>query len=198
MKIYGLQCPVCKIRIFSFHRHDFKSCGCTNNVFIDGGFDYCRWGFKDKKPKTVLFNYRLDQNYLDLKKKTLILVLGRNPSSKNLDWDTPFLGAPSYTRLKSWLRSLRTDDRVFFLENCTNQIKPSFNKNAIKKYVSKLCLTNIDKVIALGNDAEKVCRAAGVSYFKLPHPSGLNRKLNGREYITEQLIKCDEWLSDET
>ena len=46
MKVNAVQCPECKDIIFSRARHDFHHCSC-GYVFIDGGFDYCRFGAKD-------------------------------------------------------------------------------------------------------------------------------------------------------
>jgi hypothetical protein len=40
---HGLECPSCHDRIFSNSRHDFVECSCKL-LFIDGGFDYTRWG----------------------------------------------------------------------------------------------------------------------------------------------------------
>lgn len=43
MKVHAIQCPNCKDIIFSRARHDFRTCSC-GDVYIDGGFDYCRYG----------------------------------------------------------------------------------------------------------------------------------------------------------
>lgn len=42
-----IQCLECKTVLVSFHRHDFKKCGCSNKTFVDGGSDYLRCGGKD-------------------------------------------------------------------------------------------------------------------------------------------------------
>lgn len=34
--------------------HDFNGCGCKNNTFIDGGYDYLRYGAVDIKKVEVL------------------------------------------------------------------------------------------------------------------------------------------------
>lgn len=44
MKITGIRCPKCKDVIFSRARHDWHTCSC-NSTFIDGGFDYLRYGY---------------------------------------------------------------------------------------------------------------------------------------------------------
>ncbi len=42
----ALICWVCKRVLVSWFRHDFNSCGCPNEAFVDGGFDYFRYGAK--------------------------------------------------------------------------------------------------------------------------------------------------------
>lgn len=42
MKINYIKCKKCEDILFSFYRHDFKSCRCEES-FIDGGFDYSRY-----------------------------------------------------------------------------------------------------------------------------------------------------------
>lgn len=48
----GLECPLCHDRIFSNSRHDFVSCKCSE-IFIDGGFDYMRWGTNHDGTKPI-------------------------------------------------------------------------------------------------------------------------------------------------
>ena len=40
------QCGECGFIIESRHRHDFASCKC-GNIFVDGGKEYLRRGFKN-------------------------------------------------------------------------------------------------------------------------------------------------------
>lgn len=45
MKYPGVvQCLKCKSILISNHRHDFRLCGCSQQTFIDGGYDYMRYG----------------------------------------------------------------------------------------------------------------------------------------------------------
>lgn len=60
-----IQCLACKKVLVSNYRHDFNSCGCPNDTFIDGGYDYLRCGGKDLKLikvlKLVAVKSRLDK-----------------------------------------------------------------------------------------------------------------------------------------
>ena len=48
VKHTGLRCLVCEDIIFSESVHDFKFCAC-NNCFVDGGHEYFRYGFVNRK-----------------------------------------------------------------------------------------------------------------------------------------------------
>lgn len=42
-----VQCKSCGEVLTSYHRHDYKTCGCWNETMVDGGTDYQRYGGKD-------------------------------------------------------------------------------------------------------------------------------------------------------
>jgi len=46
IRVSTVICPGCKAEIYSRARHDFHTCGCPEQTFIDGGFDYTRYGGK--------------------------------------------------------------------------------------------------------------------------------------------------------
>lgn len=39
-----VQCRECGEVLTSYHRHDYKTCSCTNETMVDGGNDYQRYG----------------------------------------------------------------------------------------------------------------------------------------------------------
>ena len=43
----AIKCLQCNTVLESKHRHDFQCCGCENQTFVDGGYDYPRVGGKD-------------------------------------------------------------------------------------------------------------------------------------------------------
>jgi len=49
-----IKCLKCGDIIQSYHRHDFKWCSCEN-VFIDGGNDYMRYGGQALEDKPFTF-----------------------------------------------------------------------------------------------------------------------------------------------
>lgn len=56
----GVECPVCHKRMFSYNRHDYRTCGCENETMIDGGKDYLRYGWKNTVPKVIEYKEELD------------------------------------------------------------------------------------------------------------------------------------------
>jgi hypothetical protein len=67
-RIYGVQCPVCIKRMFSFHVHDYKTCGCENETMVDGGRSYLRYGWKTLKPRRIYW-CKKDGKYPEVKYK---------------------------------------------------------------------------------------------------------------------------------
>ena len=43
MIVKAYQCPSCRVWVWSRARHDMRHCQC-GDLFVDGGFDYCRVG----------------------------------------------------------------------------------------------------------------------------------------------------------
>ena len=126
-----------------------------------------------------------------------ILIVGDKPSAKNVDPKIPFVGTQSYKRLLEWIWKMDIDisdvtmmNRVEFVE----EMESSLSRAILLEY----------HVIALGNEAEKCVKTHGriflenmsilPNYFKLPHPSGLNRKLNDQKFVEKELKRCKEWL----
>lgn len=53
---WGIECPECKERLFSWYRHDFHYCK-GEHVFIDGGDDYLRYSatLDGRWPRRIYF-----------------------------------------------------------------------------------------------------------------------------------------------
>lgn len=54
-----IKCMECGYILVSNHRHDFNSCGCKNEAFVDGGYDYLRAGAKDLSKIKVVKELKL-------------------------------------------------------------------------------------------------------------------------------------------
>ena len=149
----------------------------------------------------------------------MIIFVGDKPSSKNKDPKIPFVGTQSYKRLLEWIWQMNINindvkivnkDQLFF--DFKSAIKSVyFSENARFEYRISDC-----KFIALDDNSAKVLDALQVEsvilsgfylgeqtvqkyvyklpYFKLPHPSGRNFKLNDKKFIDSKLKECETWL----
>ena len=66
----------------------------------------------------------------------------------------------------------------------------------VEAATAKMADTPMPKIITLGEMAAwGMGQTRGqVSFFQLPHPSGLNRKLNDKEWTAKVLADCKAWL----
>lgn len=63
--VEAVHCLECDTVLYSIHRHDFHSCGCPNDVFVDGGTDYLRVGAMDlSKAVAITLDLLKDEVYL--------------------------------------------------------------------------------------------------------------------------------------
>ena len=51
-KVYAIKCADCEDIIYSRAVHDYNCCTC-GKIAIDGGFDYHKIAFSDKKPEAM-------------------------------------------------------------------------------------------------------------------------------------------------
>ena len=58
----AVTCVECLETIVSYHRHDYKLCGCKNEAMVDGGIDYIRYGGKNLK-KVVHHSIYADDDF---------------------------------------------------------------------------------------------------------------------------------------
>ena len=58
-QVNAIRCKKCDTILISKHRHDYQSCDCENQTFVDGGQDYCRYGGIDLLYVEVLEDHQL-------------------------------------------------------------------------------------------------------------------------------------------
>ena len=115
-----------------------------------------------------------------------LLIVGDKPSRKNIDPRIAFVGTPSYKTLQKWLTVIVPEKADIV---AINRVDPGFATHLIS------CSLEGRKIIACGEEAANALLNFGVvNFFKLPHPSGRNRKLNNKAFVAEILQKCKEWV----
>lgn len=117
-----------------------------------------------------------------------IIIVGINPTKKE------HMKNNTMNRLKRWMNSIGIDEYNF--TNCIFTLgkykKEMINYETLKKNVS-----GFDKVLALGKFVSDALIKINIDHFKIPHPSGLNRQTNDKEFINEELKKCKSYVLGE-
>lgn len=128
----------------------------------------------------------------------MILFVGSNPSHLNNNPHVPFYGSRSEKNFKEWTARLVPNGN-YKVVNVSDALTPHNRPLRKDEFdLLKLCNNALDpeitKIVALGNTASIALDMIGIKYFKLPHPSPLNRKLNNKYYIEAVLEECEKWL----
>lgn len=113
-----------------------------------------------------------------------VLFVGDKPSKFNVSSYIPFVGAKCFPRLVEWIRVINPDYYIVMNSDL------NWDMNQIN-----ILYKNGFKVVALGNKAaSKLLAETDIDFFKLPHPSGLNRKTNNKAYIDRQLLLASKYV----
>jgi len=115
----------------------------------------------------------------------MIVFVGDKPSSKMKPGARPFEGASCEPRLYEWLNTLLGPQDLFKIINQCDYAYANLYAVHIRDKV---------KYVALGNNASDAL--GKIPHFKLPHPSGMNRQINNKEFIEKKLKECRSWLNE--
>lgn len=119
---------------------------------------------------------------------------------------TPFWHDAKSTKvLHDWLWKADLDlslNNVFMFANVANYVtennrplKVAEIKAALPELRETIDQNEVDKIVALGKTAEKALTLLGLDFYAMPHPSGLNRKLNDKNYVEEKINGLKEYLT---
>lgn len=117
----------------------------------------------------------------------MIIFVGDKPSLGMKPGAAPFEGAKCEQRLNFWIHSvlpLFELDSYEIINQC--DYKPFFPDDFL-----------FHKIVALGQVASNALTRSGIPHFKLPHPSGRNRQLNDKAFISQKLEECKKWISSQ-
>jgi hypothetical protein len=119
----------------------------------------------------------------------MVLFLAQNPKTEeNLRY--PLKGTRSGKTFEAWLAILGGPDGKIM--NASQKIgkvtwKDYNDEEEMRRAIDQYDFT---KFVALGDYASGLFERLGIRHFKLPHPSGLSRKLNDKQEIVRQLNLC--------
>jgi uracil-DNA glycosylase len=114
-----------------------------------------------------------------------VLFVGDRPSVQNLSANRAFIGSRSGTVLMQWLEKLEISVDNYMAINRTDE----FFIDCAKSFANQS-----KPVVSLGNNAHKALLKAGIFHYRLPHPSGLNRKNNDKKTVEALLTRCKRYI----
>ena len=110
-----------------------------------------------------------------------VIIVGQNPSSVEK--------SGTFRKLNQWTAEWKLNSGYDFM-NCSEEYGQKYTID----YDSLKVTSKYDKVIALGNVASNSLKKLNIDHFKMPHPSGLNRQLNDKEFEKTKIKECYNYL----
>jgi uracil-DNA glycosylase len=129
-----------------------------------------------------------------------ILFVGSNPSNSSLT-DAAFHGSTQSSKiLTDWCANIKNGFfvHVNVINKKTENNRPLSRKeiqdslNSLKQNIAGI---KPDRIIALGKTASTALTLLQVDFFEMPHPSGKNRMLNDKQYVTQKVNDLVKYCS---
>jgi uracil-DNA glycosylase len=134
----------------------------------------------------------------------MIVFIGSNPSTRSGDCSAFNPETKSSKILNKWIQSLETKEDVSFIniadfkKDLNKPLSVSEIRSNLPNLIAKLGDCKDKKLIALGASASKAMSFLNMNYFSVPHPSGLNRRLNDVSYVKKMLEQMKEFISEKS
>lgn len=132
----------------------------------------------------------------------VILFIGSNPSQDSNSTDAFSPDSKSRRIIDRWLSEIQLDDRysIIFI-NISDNVTANNRPLKIKEIRDRLDSLSIKirdcdprRIITLGRSAEKALTLLQLDFFAMPHPSGLNRQLNDKNFVKEKINNLMRYL----
>lgn len=132
-----------------------------------------------------------------------ILFVGSNPSSSAATQNAFCVSTKSGRILLNWLSMLSlSNDYLFYFCNVSDKSTPSNRplsikeiKDNLQELSKKIEQIKPDKIIALGVVSSKALTLLQLPHYKMPHPSGLNRKLNNKSFLKNKIDELKSYIT---
>lgn len=127
----------------------------------------------------------------------MILFVGDKPSP-SMERNAPaFRGARCEKRLISWIHYIMGYTPLHEALGLGYVLHAAVVLNRVESRLERTaayCSERGFPIIALDNNASKDLADLGLEHFKLPHPSGRNRKLNDEAWVLSQLDAAKNYV----
>ena len=129
-----------------------------------------------------------------------VLFVGSNPSHKSADPGAAFhVSTKSGATLAVWCRNLNNEiifTNVFHSPTKSNRpLSDGEVQEGLQQLRETIQSNSGCKVVALGKTASDALNRLGERHLAMPHPSGLNRQLNDREFVERKIKELEEFCS---
>lgn len=124
----------------------------------------------------------------------MIIFVGDKPSKRMRPGAAPFEGSACEPRLKAWISKIldtHIPNGIQYHTDFAVVNKEDYHWKTFERFWIQNAI-----LIALGNNASKALDS--IPHFKLPHPSGLNRQVNNKEFINSRLLECKKYIESQT
>lgn len=128
-----------------------------------------------------------------------ILFVGSNPSNAST-CDIAFHGSTKSSKiLTEWTKDVTPIKCHINVMNKKTERNRPLNKQDINANLERLaedirCIAP-DRVVALGKTAAQALTLLRIEFYEMPHPSGLNRKLNDPEYVAQKIKELTKFCN---
>lgn len=131
-----------------------------------------------------------------------ILLLGSNPSTASPNNNAFDPTTKSGKIVAEWLKKSEITAQVWTTNvsaHKTQKNKPltvEQIKESLPSLEHSISVMRPDKIIAFGKTAARALTLLGKTFYEMPHPSGLNRQLNNKEFVEGKIKGLKEYCSD--
>lgn len=129
-----------------------------------------------------------------------ILFIGSNPSVRAGSSEAFTTDTVSGRILQSWLNGIHGEfhyDNIVSEKTENNRpLKKSEMALAQVSLAERIKRINPDRIVALGKSASTMLGKMKLAFLEMPHPSGLNRKLNDKQFVADSVIALRSFLAD--
>ena len=130
-----------------------------------------------------------------------VLFVGICPSDKSPDNSSFHENTKSGKVLRAWIESIDIDlNKIDYY----NIIPYKTTQTLSRKHLNLPLITQDivevmapKKVVALGKFVSVTLEHLGIEHLAFDHPSGMNRKLNNKQYLEDRLKELKEYLCDQ-
>lgn len=129
-----------------------------------------------------------------------ILFVGSNPSTSSKTTEAFAEDTVSGRNLRSWIDGVEGElyfDNISSKKTKENRpLLPKEISRASKMLAERIAQVSPDRVVALGKSAAAALEKLEIEFVEMPHPSGLNRQLNDKQFMADKIEELKKYCEE--